>query len=266
MSDNHRIFNICTIANDLDQYAKMKESFIQAGFTNDKCRFTLYDNSHGNQFDPYSTITSMLGETEEPYLIFCHQDILVNQGDGVEKLVGLLAELDKLDPKWAIVGNAGCKDSCSIAAHFIDLTINVDCANLPKRVYTLDENFIVIKIGAKLACAQTLSGFHLYATDITLDALKKGYSAYVISFKIMHLSSGNRFSEAFYDCRKNIMNHWSPFFRYCMVSTPCGANLYFSKYSFVRNAIEKNNFIGQMLKNRRIYTLIVRTKRLFSRA
>ena len=79
-----QIFHICTIANKLDMYAEMNASFIEAGFTEEKCRYSLFDNSQGNSYEPYSALKFIQANTSEPYIIFCHQDILLDQGVTVQ--------------------------------------------------------------------------------------------------------------------------------------------------------------------------------------
>ena len=45
-----KLFHICTIANKLDQYEEMKESFTQAGFDESKCRHTCLSKYKFLQF------------------------------------------------------------------------------------------------------------------------------------------------------------------------------------------------------------------------
>ena len=96
-----KLFHICTIANKLDQYKEMKMSFIKAGFSEDLCRYSLFDNSKGNIYDPYQVLNDIYELTAEPYIIYCHQDVLLDQGDGYSVLVNLLQDLEAIAPQWA---------------------------------------------------------------------------------------------------------------------------------------------------------------------
>ena len=95
-----KMFCICTIANDLPQYEAMRQSLTEAGFTEERCRFVLLDNSASNAFEPYSAINRVLDEAAEPYVIACHQDILLDQGHGFEQLVAQIELLNRKHPNW----------------------------------------------------------------------------------------------------------------------------------------------------------------------
>ena len=66
---------------------------------------------------------------------------------------------------------------------------SLDKGARPSRVLTLDENLLVIRRDAELACTPELSGFHLYGTDLCLNAYARGRSAYVVEYRLTHLSS-----------------------------------------------------------------------------
>lgn len=216
-----QLLHLCTIANDPAQYAAMRASFEAAGFTSDVCRYTLFDNGQGNRVEPYGAINSALADTTEPYLIFCHQDVLCDQGQGFADLVHVLAELDARDPDWAVAGNVG------FTARFKPVECITDPGNrglhpgnLPVRVSSLDENFLVLKTAARVGCSPELSGFHLYATDLCLNARLKRKRAYVIDFRIRHLSAGNARSESFETCRALFVRRWSRELAFACIVTP----------------------------------------------
>ncbi|MBW4516492.1 MAG: hypothetical protein KME11_14880 [Timaviella obliquedivisa GSE-PSE-MK23-08B] len=94
-----KLFHICTIANKLDQYKQMKASFIESGFDEKRCRYSLFDNSNGNIYDSYETLRHIHLTTPEPYIIFCHQDLLLDQGHGFDQLSRVLNDLENQDPQ-----------------------------------------------------------------------------------------------------------------------------------------------------------------------
>lgn len=229
-----KLFHICTIANKLDQYEEMKESFTQAGFDEGNCRYSLFDNLRENVFDPYKTFNHIQAATIEPYIIFCHQDVLLNQGYGFKQLVQRLEELDKLDANWAIAGNAGVNNNYE---HVVRISDPCETANwlgtFPQQVHSLDENFLVIKTSSKILCSKDLAGFHFYATDLCLNAILKSYTCYVIDFHLTHLSGGRK-ERDFREAQANFHKKWRNEFDFCYVATVTGIRMCLSKYKFLQ--------------------------------
>ena len=250
-----RLFHICTIGNNLVQYQQMKSSFIKAGFDEDRCRYTLFDNSQINTYDPYETISKVRANTVEPYIIFCHQDILINQGDGFDQLVKVLEELEKLDPKWAVVGNAGLSNNYELVAKITDPYTPNWTGTFPHKVHSLDENFLVIKTAASVRCSHDLDGFHFYATDLCLNAILKGYSCYVINFHITHLSAGN-INEAFHEAKTIFYHKWCMKFNFCYIKTTCSGIMLLSKYKILRYLGSRNKVMKLFLNHRYLRSLV----------
>ena len=238
---SEKIFHIVTIANKLEQYQEMKESFIKAGFDEVRCRYSLFDNSKGNIYDPYATFNEVKLKNQEPFIIFCHQDVLMNQGDGFEQLVKVLAELEKLNPQWAIAGNAGRDHHHQFIAKITDPLTKSSYKNLPHKVHSLDENFLVIKSSSQVKCSLELSGFHFYGSDLCLQAILSGYSCYVIDFHLTHLSSG-KLSQAFWDVKEKFEETWNNQFNFCYIKTTMNILIGLSKYPGVRSILNSDNF------------------------
>ncbi len=237
-------FRICTIVNDPDQYRRMRASFAAGGFGPGRCRFDAFDNSAGNAHEPYALIDRLAADTAEPYLIVCHQDLLLDGGPGghgIEQLSRCLDELAALDPTWAVAGNAGVTRWIEGVTELtqprpdgsLDRPLVWRAADLPRRVVTLDENFLVLRTAARPTCSAGLSGFHLYGTDLCLNAARRGMGCYVIDFHLTHLSAGNHRSAAFDEARQALERHWNPHFLMGLVSSPC-VDLAFSRFAVVR--------------------------------
>lgn len=252
-----KLFHICTVANKLTQYEEMKTSFLQAGFDENRCRYSLFDNSNGNVYEPYETFNTIRLNTIEPYIIFCHQDILVNQGHGFARLVQVLEELDQLDPNWAVAGNAGFNNNYEGVARITDPNQTPNWSGeFPQQVHSLDENFLVIKTSTNISCSKELRGFHFYATDICLNAIIKGYSCYVIDFHITHLSGGN-LNQDFWNAQANFSSKWRQKFNFCYVRTTC-VPLCLSKYKILQFLGSRNRVMHWCLsdKNKKVHALI----------
>lgn len=204
-------FTICTLVTRKGEYAEMLDSFVSSGFTSDNCEFLYADNTQGNQFDAYKAFNLFLRQAKGKYIIVCHQDVLINI-DHINNLRSHLNQLDQLDPSWAICGNAG-----GVAPNHVVYHINYPShgltskGNFPIKVRSLDENFLVIKNEALLKVSTVLKGFHLYATDLCLQAALNGYTAYAIAFTLTHKSRGNK-DHSFDQVQRELVTRYRTFF------------------------------------------------------
>ena len=181
-------FSICSIITDMEEYAVMRQSFESCNFRDD-CEYLIADNTNGNKFDAYQAISRFIREAHGKYLIIVHQDVRCI--DDKSKLEKCLTDLSQTDNKWAICGNAGAIGYHQ-AVHYINNAGKIiTYTNLPARVNSLDENFLVINRSTSLTISSDLNGFHLYGTDLCLVADFLGYTCYVIPFMVKHLSLGN---------------------------------------------------------------------------
>jgi hypothetical protein len=211
-------YAICTFVTNWDEYGRMLESFIAAGFTTDDCEYRYADNTAGNSFDAYQGINQFLQNADAKYIIICHQDILL-KFDKRADLNRRLVNLDALDNNWAVAGNAGTNNPYLLSmkiTHGDMVTHKVGV--LPSKVNSLDENFLLVKKSANLALSGDLSGFHMYGTDICLIASCLGYNAYTIEFSLLHLSMG-RMDTSFYTIAKKLQAKYSNFFRSRYIKT-----------------------------------------------
>ena len=244
IADQQPRFHICTLVTNWPQYEAMKATFLDAGFDSISSRYTTFDNSHSNKFEPYSLINRLMVETPESYLILCHQDILLDQGHGRERLEQIVEELEQADPRWAVLGNAGCTDTFEFVVRIVDPTRWQDLDNPlttdrplthgkmpPQPVHSLDENFLVLKTAAKVHASPQLSGFHLYATDLCLNARLAGHTCYVVDFNLTHLSPGN-FGEDFQKARLLFIERWNREFHFLYIIR--GAEIFLSRWRLAR--------------------------------
>jgi len=201
------VFSVCTLMTDMEQYAAMKTSFIEHGFTPDRAEFLQIDNRRGNSLDAYRGLGRLLDEARGRYVILCHQDLLLLE-DGAAELEARLTALDRCDPDWAVAGNSGLTADMHHVLHISDPHgENQVRGELPQRVQSLDENFLVVRRDSGIRPSEELSGFHLYGTDLCLQARRAGRSAWVIDFHLRHLSPG-RMDESFYREQANFERIW----------------------------------------------------------
>lgn len=206
--DETRRFTIGTLVTDYITYGQMHDSFVQSGFGTEDCEYLCIDNTRTPQTGAYAGLNKLLEAASGKYVILCHQDILIEHDDRAT-LEALLSNLEEADPDWAVAGNAGVTSDLERAIYIEDPTAvgmqrclppanreNI-CPGFPIPVVSLDENFLLLrrKSGVRFSndikFADVRQSFHLYGTDICLNAEILGYSAYVIEFLVHHLSPGN---------------------------------------------------------------------------
>lgn len=200
-------YSICTLVSNFEQYEKMYESFVKSGFVDDDTEYLVADNSVKNNFDAFVAYNQFLNSACGKYIILCHQDILLDF-DNRNVLETRLSELDEIDPFWAVVGNAGSAGFGRNLARVTDpYAEDLSRGDFPVRVFSLDENFILVKNSANLAVSHDLNGFHLYGTDLCLIADILGRTCYVVDFHLRHLSAGT-VDERFYTVRDNLVRKY----------------------------------------------------------
>lgn len=230
-------FDICTFVTDEAQYAAMRTSFDAAGFVPPLARFVeLRDRRTPDGSDPYAFIASLSSHAERPYVVLAHQDVRLDQGVGVDDLLQVLQELDEIDPHWVVAGNAGGLHDQGGVRRLRDPWSDAETdRELPIRVVSLDENFLVFNPAHDPRVSPGLDGFHFYATDVCLNALLDGGSAYVIDFALTHLSSGRRGHE-YEALRDRFAEAWNRRFLFAIVRTPTEL-FYFSRWRIIRRVL-----------------------------
>ncbi len=213
-------YSVGTLVTNLEQYAAMRETFAAGGFNGSTAEFLYLDNRGPHQSGAYRGLNALLHAARGHYVILCHQDVRL-LSDGLEALDRCLAELDGRDPDWALAGNAGGLKP-GVLAHRISDPHGTDrnSGDLPARVMSLDENFIVVKRSARVGCSADLEGFHFYGPDLCLNADIAGYSAWVIDFHVLHLSGGSKNAD-FYAAQEAFRAKWSHALRPRWMQTTC---------------------------------------------
>jgi hypothetical protein len=240
-------FCICTIVTNKDEYNLMKSSFEKAGFVQNT-NYLIADNTNGNLFNAYEAIRRFLQESDATYTIIAHQDVRCI--DSVEILNDCIRNLDKKDKNWAICGNAGGLDYKKIFYHIDNNGDIRKSPNLPKPVFSLDENLLIIKTEKQLSISDDIKTFHFYGTDLCIIADFLGYTCYVIPFLVQHLSKGNL---ADMNVKKpNFIEGYGKKLRSRFIQTTC-TKFYFS------NSKNKNNFYN----NKFIFFWLKLFKRFF---
>lgn len=182
-------FTICTFVTDRPEYQLMLDSFEKAGFNNTNAEFLHIDNTLTNACDAYQGGNLFISKARGKYIIICHQDIVII--DKRSELESRLEELTRMDSSWAVCGNAGAVAPNYVVYHvaYPDNKL-MSKGRFPVKVQSLDENFLLVRKDSMVSFSNDLTGFHMYGTDICLQANMKGNAAYAIDFTLMHKSRG----------------------------------------------------------------------------
>ena len=245
LTTENKLFTICTLVTNLNEYNEMCASFKRAGFSDENSDFLYIDNSKQNKYDAYSGVRKFLTTASGKYIIICHQDILLNFDD-YDTLLQRIEEINALDSNWAILGNAGHSSFNDFKLRMTDPHgENRFKGPLPAKVYDLDENFVVIKKSAQLSISNNIGGFHFYATDMCMMADILGFSAYVIDFHLFHKSGGNC-NRSFFESKKRLIEKYTYAFRPRYMKTTC-TKFFISGYS-VLNKLMMNKYMYSIRK------------------
>ena len=212
-------YSICTLVTRHHEYQQMMQSFVDKGFTSDKCEFLHIDNSVTTTFEAFEGYNIFLQKAKGRYIILCHQDLLIHDSN-YSDLQQTINQISIKDQKWAVLGNAGGLNLKWIGTHITEGKTGVVRTepNLPLKAITLDENFIIVKASANLALSNDLSGFHFYGTDLCLIANLLGFTSYIINFNLIHNSNGKK-DDNFYEIERRIKYKYKEAYRPRYITT-----------------------------------------------
>jgi len=171
--------------------------------------YLLIDHSRTG-VDCYQALREFAAKAQGELIIVSHDDISFK---GLTFL-DLILEIEKAlqqDPRVAVYGIAGCTEGFRDVGHFRDATTEHRWGFVnEEKVISLDEVFLVIRNGQGIGVSEELSGFHLYGTDLCLNAGRAGKACRVIDFPVIHHSEGKidggffKAKDAFEDHLRNI--------------------------------------------------------------
>jgi hypothetical protein len=123
-------------------------------------------------------------------LVFAHQDIYFPEG-WFGQLLRTCETLDSLDPFWAVAGVFGAMADGRLVGHVWDSALAKVCGGpfgSPQEIASLDEVVLIVRRASGVSFDATLPSFHLYGTDIVLEARKAGLKSYVVDLPVIHNS------------------------------------------------------------------------------
>ncbi len=195
------LFSVCTLVVSDDNYERLLRSFEEKGFVAENTEFVALDNRGQNRFDGYSAWRRILPDLRGKYVVFVHDDVeLVDSG--AAELISVLEQLEGHDPLWAIAGCSGWSKDGKVLLRYLEdphgETRNLD---QPRLAQSLDECFVIVPRARVVFPSLDLSGFHMFASDMCLQAHMAGGHAYVVPFFLKHHSAGSPSAE-YEECRQ----------------------------------------------------------------
>lgn len=218
----NKLFSICTLVSDMDEYNLLLSSLKSAGFDDENSEFIYVNNSNGNKYDAYDGLNQCLNKATGKYVILVHQDVEF-KFDNIDVLIEKIDEINKKDSSWAILGNTGY-DYNNITKQYTRITdtgqIDYSVGNFPEKVSCVDENIMIVKNDLNLMFSKNIGHYHLYGADLSLQAAMQGYSTYVIEFHIFHKSGGYP-NKSFYDTKDRFIIQYQKALESKFFRTPC---------------------------------------------
>jgi hypothetical protein len=215
------VFSVCCLVTRWKDYEMAREAFELQGFDASISEFLVCDNSTTNRFDAYQAIRAFLREARGRYVVIAHQDAYPMEE--CSKLLERLKSLEKADPMWGIVGNAGVNDHKwpSVAGSLLmPESIGISLKMPHQEVSVLDENALIIRNGCGITVSADLEGYHLYGLDICSVAARLGYTSYALDYLWFHGSHGT-IAEDFFASKVKLESKLRNYFSRTGAATTC---------------------------------------------
>ena len=162
-----------------------------------------------------------MSECTGDLVVFAHQDVFLPDG-WAERLKQWTQVLAQRDPNWGVLGVYGVTTSGNGAGYVYSLGLGRFVGSpiaAPIPIATLDEMLLIIRRCSGLRFDDNLPGFHLYGTDICVEAKSRGMQNYVLPCFTLHNSKGLRqLPRSYWKAYMYLRRKWR---RQLPISTPC---------------------------------------------
>jgi len=131
-----------------------------------------------------------LDDTTGRIVVFAHQDVFLPDA-WAEQLARAVCQIESVDPDWAVIGAFGVDLAGRPVGHAWSTGLARRLGGrfeAPFETTSIDEFLIVLNRASGLRFDPALPGFHLYGTDIVLEAADKGLKSYVAEIPAIHNS------------------------------------------------------------------------------
>ena len=161
-----------------------------------------------------------IDKSRNDIIVFLHQDMILPDA-WLEQLENALNVLESEDPDWGVLGCFGKTQNKEGRGYVYQSGIGIIGAPFerPSRIQTLDEIVLILRKSSPLRFDETLPHFHLYGTDLCMQAEAMGRNNYAIpAFCIHNSSQGFVLPKEFYQCYWHVRRAWS---KRLPIQAPC---------------------------------------------
>jgi hypothetical protein len=153
----------------------------------------------------------LIGSAKADILVFAHQDVYFPDG-WFSQLRVACERLSSIEPAWAVAGVCGMTADSEFVAHLWDSGLATICGgpfDSPVPVVSLDEVVLIVRRASGVSFDPALPSFHLYGTDIVLEARKAGMKSYALDLPVIHNSKANvRLDRAYVAAYRFMVRKW----------------------------------------------------------
>jgi len=144
-------------------------------------------------------------------VVFVHQDVYFPDG-WFHRMRAACDALTKRDPSWAVAGVCGITPEGEFVGHLWDSGLADVCGqpfDPPRQAISLDEVVLIVRRSSGVTFDEEMLSFHLYGTDIVLEARSRGKTAYVVDLPLIHNSKANvRLDHSYGDAYSYMVRKW----------------------------------------------------------
>ncbi len=145
-------------------------------------------------------------------IVFCHQDMFFPLS-WISELQQTIRSLEARDPNWGVLGCCGITSDGQYRGYVYSSGVEIiGGPGEPAEIQTLDEIVLVLRKSSRLHFDRDLPHFHLYGTDICLQAAARGMKSYAISILCIHNTyQGFVLPKEFFECCEHVKKVWKQF-------------------------------------------------------
>jgi len=133
-----------------------------------------------------------LAETTGEVVLFVHQDVYLPPG-WLSTMATNVEILTRHKPNWGVLGVFGVNAAGARVGHLYSTGLKGVAGQPfqePVEIVSLDEVVLILRRNSGLSFDERLPGFHHYGTDICLEAVRNGKSAFAFDGFCLHNTNG----------------------------------------------------------------------------